>query len=101
VTWKLIVGPEAESEIAAAQDWYDGRIPGLGAEFVAALSRVIATIAENPFQYQIVWKNYRRAVLRRFPYLVIHVVSGDAVRVVACIHGQRDPEVWQERADEA
>jgi plasmid stabilization system protein ParE len=101
VTWELIVGPEAEAEIAAAQDWYDERIPGLGAEFIAVVKRLIAIIAENPFQYQIVWKNYRRAVLRRFPYLVIYVVSGDIIRVVACLHGQRDPEVWQERADEA
>jgi len=100
VAWDLIVGPEAEAEIAATQDWYDERIPGLGAEFIAALKRVIAAIAENPFQYQIVWKNYRRAVLRRFPYLVIYVVSGDTVRVVACIHGERDPKAWQERADE-
>jgi len=101
VTWELIIGPEAEAEIAAAQDWYDERIPGLGAEFIAAVRRIIAAIAENPFQYQIVWKNYRRAVLRRFPYLVIYAVSGDIVRVVACFHGQRDPAAWQERADEA
>jgi hypothetical protein len=101
VTWELIVGPEAEAEIAAAQDWYDERIPGLGAEFIAVVKRLIATIAENPFQFQIVWKNYRRAVLRRFPYLVIYVVSDHAVRVIACIHGERDAEVWQERTDEA
>ena len=101
MTWELIVGPEAEAEIAAAQDWYDERIPGLGAEFIATLKRVVAAIAENPFQYQIVWKNYRRSVLRRFPYLVIYVVSGGVIRVVACIHGQRDPGAWQERAEEA
>jgi hypothetical protein len=86
VTWDLIIGREAEAEIAAAQDWYDERIPGLGAEFIAAVKRVVAAIAENPFQYQVVWKDYRRAVLRRFPGVVIYIVCDHVVRVVACIH---------------
>jgi hypothetical protein len=95
VTWDLIVDPEAEAEIAAVQDGYDKRIPGLGAEFIAAVKRVVVAIAENPFQYHVVWKDYRRAVLRRFPCLVIYIVSGHTVRVIACIRGQRDPDVRQ------
>jgi hypothetical protein len=37
VNWELILGPEAEAEIAEASDWYDRRSPGLGAEFVGAV----------------------------------------------------------------
>jgi toxin ParE1/3/4 len=100
VTWKIVIGPEAEAEITQSQDWYDQRSPGLGADFVAAIRSVLAAIAANPFQYQIVWDHYRRAVLHRFPHLVIYVVSDDVVRVIACVHGQRAPEIWQQRADE-
>jgi hypothetical protein len=96
-----MIGPAAEAEIATAQDWHDRRIPGLGAEFVAAVKRVVAAIAENPFQYHVVWKGCRRAALRRFPYLVIYVVSDGVVRVIACIHGQRGPAAHHEQAGEA
>jgi hypothetical protein len=57
----------------------------------------LAAIAENPFQYQIVWKHYRRLVLRRFPYNVIYSASDQVIRIVACIHGRRNPELWQDR----
>jgi plasmid stabilization system protein ParE len=97
VSWELIVGPEAEAEIAEARDWYDDRDSGLGAEFVAVVRSALVAIAENPFQYEIVWEHYRRAVLHRFPYNVIYSASDQVIRVVACIHGRRDPEVWQDR----
>ncbi len=97
MTWELIVGPEAEGEIAEARDWYDERVPGLGADFVAAVRNKITAIADNPLQYQPVWKLYRRAVLHRFPYLLVYAVSDHVIRVVACVHGQRDPKDWQER----
>ena len=97
MTWELIVAPEAEAEIAEARDWYDEREPGLGADFIAIASSALAAIEENPFQYQIVWKHYRRVVLHRFPYNVIYSASDEVIRVVACIHGRRNPEIWQER----
>ena len=49
VAWDLIVGPEAEAEIAATQDWYDERIPGLGAEFIAALIESDRSNCGKPF----------------------------------------------------
>ena len=97
MTWELVVAPEAEVEIAEARDWYDERAPGLGADFVAVVRNTITAIVDNPFQYQPLWKNYRRAVLHRFPYLVVYAVSDHLVRVVTYVHGQRDPRDWHER----
>ena len=99
--WELILAPEAEAEIAEARDWsidwYDERGSSLGADFLVAVQAALAAITENPFQYQIVWKHYRRAGLQRFPYNVIYSASDQVIRVVACIHGRREPEIWQER----
>jgi len=47
--------------------------------------------------YPIVFSNARRAVLRRFPYSLIYVESGDDILVVACFHGRRNPRRWQDR----
>jgi toxin ParE1/3/4 len=97
VTSKLILAPEAETEIADARDWYDARRPGLGAEFLAEVYRAFARIEENPLQYQISWQHFRSVGLVRFPYNVIYSASAGVIRVVACVHGKRDPGVWRER----
>jgi hypothetical protein len=37
--------------------------------------------------------------MRRYPYSLIYVPadSGDAILIVACFHGKRDPQHWQTR----
>jgi plasmid stabilization system protein ParE len=97
VNRELILGPEAEAEIAEAGDWYDQRSPGLGAGFVRAVDATLEAIQQNPFQYQTIWGQFRRAGLRRFPYSLIYMASDRQITVVSCFHGRRNPKVWQER----
>ena len=97
MTQELILAPEAEADIAEARDWYDARRPGLGAEFLAAIHVTPARIEENPLQYQISWHHYRSVGLDRFPYHMIYSALSDVTRVIACVHGKRDPKAWRER----
>jgi plasmid stabilization system protein ParE len=94
---KLILRPEAETELAEAVDWYETRGKGLGADFMRAVDAAMAAIQRNPDQYQIIKGQVRRAVLRRFPYSLIYVASEVEVIVLACFHGRRDPRRWSER----
>jgi plasmid stabilization system protein ParE len=70
---------------------------GLGAEFLRALEAAISAIRRRPTSYPEVFGASRRAVLRRFPYSLIYIESGDDILIVACIHGRRDPRRWQKR----
>jgi len=94
---ELIVEPEAEAEIDEAANWYDAQSPGLGADFLRSVGAALAIIQRNPFQYQIVYDEVRRAALRRFPYGLIYSVSDREIIVAACIHGRRDPKSWQDQ----
>jgi hypothetical protein len=53
-------------------------------------------IERNPFQYQIIEREIRRASLRRFPYGVLYIVSGEELLIVGCLHGRRNP-AWRKR----
>ena len=75
----------------AIEDWYDGRLQGLGAVFRAAVDEAIARIAGNPLMYPERYRGNRRAVLRRFPYVLWYRSSDTFVVVLACVHGKRDP----------
>ena len=93
----VIIQSEALDDIDEAFRWYDARRPGSGNEFIAELRRVIARIEGYPESFSVVHRQTRRAVLRRFPYVVyFRIIDGRAI-VVACMHGRRDPRLWQER----
>jgi hypothetical protein len=62
---------------------------------------VIERMSASPRQFPVVYKNVRRALLRRFPYALMFVIEpDDTLTVIACFHGSRDPAHWQKRAPE-
>jgi hypothetical protein len=74
--YRLVIRPEAKTEVAEAAQWYDSRERGLGRSFVHAFRAAAAALRRNPFLYQIVLGQARRMILRRFPYCVIYDDSG-------------------------
>jgi plasmid stabilization system protein ParE len=94
----VIFTQPARQEFIDAQNWYENESPGLGRRFSAAAEAAVERIAANPLQFPVVYRNIRRALLRRFPYALMFVVESDnSVTVVACFHGSRDPMRWQRR----
>jgi plasmid stabilization system protein ParE len=94
---RLIIRPEAEAELQEAFDWYEHRVPGLGADFLRAVDAVVASILDSPFQYPAVYRHVRRALTRRFPYQILLTVEEDSITVLAVFHAARDPKRWQDR----
>ncbi len=94
---ELIIRSEAEAEIAEAADWYNRERPGLGIDFVLAVNGTLQAVQRNPFQYQIIWREFRRTGVAQFPYGLIYRASERDVTVVACLHGRRNPSVWKKR----
>jgi plasmid stabilization system protein ParE len=97
VSYRIVIRPEAEEEVAEAARWYEARERGLGREFLRAFRAVTATLRRNPLLNQVVVGQARRALFRRFPYGVIYEVHGQDVVVLACFHHARDPQEWQRR----
>lgn len=48
---RFLVGPEAEAELDDAFAWYEGRVPGLGSEFMRAVRVAFSAIRRNPEQF--------------------------------------------------
>jgi len=95
--YSVIFTQAARAELIAAQDWYEDEATGLGRRFLQAIDALVERMSENPRQFPVVFKNIRRALLRRFPYSLFFVVEGDDLTVIACFHASRDPSHWQRR----
>lgn len=94
---RLVVRPLAEQDLVETQSWYEEQRPGLGDEFRLTVDRLMGRILERPQLYPKVYRGVRRAVMRRFPYLLYYVVTSDAVVLLACLHGKRDPALLGSR----
>jgi hypothetical protein len=68
VAFTVVFTQAARAELIEAQDWYEGDASGLGRRFRQAIDVLAERMSENPRQFPIVFKNVRRALLRRFPY---------------------------------
>ncbi len=93
VVWTL----EADADLSDARARYDGVRPELGERFARAVDDTVAAISENPRQFPILHRNWRRAGVRRFPYGIFFEVQEQRIVIIACFHGRRDPRHWQSR----
>ncbi len=94
---ELILAPEAEQDLAEASKWYEERRVGLGEEFLSSVEACIHSICRTPSIHPTVHENYRRALVRRFPYAVFFEHVGHKVVIYGVFHTARDPAKWRER----
>jgi plasmid stabilization system protein ParE len=97
MTFGLVIEPEVKDEIREIAIWYDWESEARRDSFLSSLDTVLERLQQNPYQYQVIYGEVRRALLARFPYSVIYVVRGNEVVVAACLHDRRDPKQWQKR----
>ena len=93
----LVIAAEAEADIAEAYHWYEGRRRGLGEEFLSSVDACVEQIRRWPRMYPVVHEDYRRALIRRFPYAVFYEATDNQVSIYAVFHTARDPEKWRLR----
>lgn len=90
----------ARDELREAYRWYEGRLPGLGQQFLDAVEAVFERIRKNPESFPVTYRDaVRKAPVGKFPYVDRFYLRGDVAVVLAVLHGRRDPGEWQRRYD--
>jgi plasmid stabilization system protein ParE len=93
----LILRPAAAADVEEAYSWYERQRRGLGEEFLESVNAGLREIGAYPLRYAIIFRDTRRFLLKRFPYVIFYRVYPNAVVVVGCMHGRRAPSRWQQR----
>ena len=92
--YELLLRGRAKADIRRAAKWYERQRKGLGRDFVAEVDAALGLIEANPEQYEVVHREIRHAVLRRFPYGVFYRIRSTKISVVAVMHLKRDDIPW-------
>jgi plasmid stabilization system protein ParE len=88
---------EAAEEFLDAVSWYEKRTTGLGQEFVHSLDICLSNIERYPKLYPEIYRNARRALLRKFPYALYYILQEETIIVVAVLHTSRHPKLLEKR----
>ncbi|MDD1438570.1 hypothetical protein MEN24_20045 [Dolichospermum sp. ST_sed10] len=55
-------------------------------------------VLQNPtIAYQVTYKQVRRVLIRRFPYVILYIFDQDTIFIFACFHAKRNPKQWLDR----
>jgi toxin ParE1/3/4 len=94
---EVIFAPETERDLFDPYYWYEAQRTGLGAEFLSCIEASVASISRFPETYEIVHEQYRRKLVRRFPYAIFYEYVSNVVTIYCTFHTSRDPDRWRQR----
>jgi plasmid stabilization system protein ParE len=94
---RIDILPAASRDLEEAYRWYEGRSPGLGLEFTRSVEACLRHILANAELGEIVFKQYRRTMVRRFPYAIFYKLADRVVTVYSVFHCSQDPSKWHSR----
>lgn len=89
--------PEAAADATAGFRWYEEQRPGLGSQFLDCVLVCLQRVRRAPELHARVRGEFRRALVRRFPYAVFYELVDQTVTVYGIVHTARDPAKWQSR----
>jgi toxin ParE2 len=87
----------AWAEYVDAQSYYESKVPGLGDDFLAELTRALELLASNPTVGKLVGVEVRSWPLRRFPFSLIYAELAGGLLIIAVAHHHRQPGYWRSR----
>ena len=92
MSWQVLLHAEAEKDLIAARDWYDRKCPQLGDEFLDEVAIAIRQLENAPERERLYFLNFRRVLLRRFPFKLFYQVIGDRVVILRVLHAKQSHE---------
>jgi plasmid stabilization system protein ParE len=94
---ELIMAPEAEQDLDEAYAWYEKQRAGLGGDFLDRVDACLNAICRTPLAHQVVHADFRRTMVRRFPYAIYYEFADAKVIVYGIVHTSKDPDKWRQR----
>jgi hypothetical protein len=87
---KLIeVKPSALNQLSEAYLWYEKQLLGLGEDFLDEWESVANHLEFNAETYQKKYKDFRQALLKRFPFVVVYEIDKNKIIVYNIINTKR------------
>jgi hypothetical protein len=89
--------PEADQEMFEAARYYQSLSSGLGDDYLDEVECAVRSIATSPQTWPILEGDFRRRLVKRFPFGVIYRIEPDKILIIAVAHLRKKPGYWKNR----
>ncbi len=83
---------KSKEEIESAFEWYNNQRKGLGYEFLDCLEASLHKIGKYPEMYEICYSNFRRCVVRKFPFSIFYTIEETEIAIHSVFDNRQDPQ---------
>lgn len=92
MTYTLQFLPEVEEDVINGYAWYETKSRGLGEDFLRMFYASANELSGNPLLYPKVYQDFRRRLIRRFPYAIYFTIEDNRIIVFGFFHCARKPQ---------
>ncbi len=78
-------------DVEIAFEWYENQFPGLGLDFLDCIEERIRKIKDLPKVYPIHHENFRRALVRKFPFSIFYTIEESVIVLHAVFDNRQSP----------
>lgn len=82
----------AKDDLDTAFMWYEKQRRGLGFEFLDCVELGIWNMLRFPEMYAAVYSDFRRCVIRRFPFALFYTIEKNEIVVHSVFDNRQDPQ---------
>lgn len=90
--YTLLVGSIASLQLQEAADWCEEKRRGLGSKFMLDFRQATSLLKKHPRLKREIYRNFRRALMRKFPYAIFYSIDEEKRKVTAVFHTGSDTE---------
>jgi len=82
----------SKNDVKLAFAWYEKQRRDLGFEFLDSVEMSLNNILTFPEMYSICYSNFRRCVIRRFPFSIFYTTEGEEIVIHSVFDNRQDPK---------
>ena len=100
--WKIKITASAREDIRNIKNWYKQQSHQAVENFTKELIAAIESLQKDSIEYKMVHHNYRRLLLKKFPYTIYYqrIELTFIVEINAVFHNHRNTDLITKRLNE-
>ncbi len=94
---KLTIEFHEFSREEISDTYYENKQFRLGIKFFESIEDTLEIITDHPDAFPLEFETVRKAVVKKFPFIILYTIIDTTIYVVAFFHTGQEPSKWKRR----
>jgi hypothetical protein len=90
--YRISIEEDAKFDIAEGYDWYYKISIKISESFLFEIKKTMDYLSQNPFLFQLVYKDFHQVPIKKFPFVIPYKVDSDNVKIFRIFPTNMNPE---------